>query len=90
MPYISSADSLEIHLNYYSRANEAVLGEINIPQTRVKSPEATKSIFQRHGVIKSPGPAPPASEAARSPVANSRVAGCHPACCQVDTGHRTN
>lgn len=46
-PYISSADGLEIHLNYYSRANEAVLREINIPQMRVKSLEARKSIFHR-------------------------------------------
>lgn len=34
-------------MNYYSRANEAVLREINISETRVKSPEATKSIFHR-------------------------------------------
>lgn len=44
------------------------LYEINICQTQVKSPKATKSIFHRQEVIKSPDPDLPVFESASSPV----------------------
>lgn len=55
----------------------SILQEINISQTQVKSPEATKSIFHRQEVIKSLDPALPVFDAASSPVASSRMARCH-------------
>lgn len=61
----------------YNMPPVAVLREINISQTPVKSPEATKSIFHRQEVIKSLDPALPVFEAARSPVVSSRMARCH-------------
>lgn len=54
-----------------------ILREINISQTQVKSPEATKSIFHRQEVIKSLDPALPVFEAASSPAVSSRMARCH-------------
>lgn len=77
---------LKFTLNYYSLANGAnsqyvppttILYEINISQTQVKSPKATKSIFHRQEVIKSLDPDLPVFEAASSPVVSSGMAACH-------------
>lgn len=54
-----------------------ILGEINISQTQVKGPVATKSIFHRQEVINSLDPALPLFEAASSPVVSRRMAPCH-------------
>lgn len=55
-----------------------ILGEINISQTHVKSPQATESIFYRQEVIKSLDPALPVFEAGRSPVVSRREDGSAP------------
>lgn len=54
-----------------------ILQEINISQTRVKSPEATNSIFHRQEVMKSLDPALPVFEAAGSPEVSGRMARRH-------------
>lgn len=69
----------------------ATLREINISQTQVKSPEATKSIFHRQVVIKSLDSAPPVSEAAGGSAEAGGVARCHRKLyIRVDLGPCTN